>query len=225
MRIIFTLLVLFLLNGCSSNDNKKIKTFELEKLDIAMPSLSTHANYGNYGGKLSIIENNELKFYLAMIFDNQTPKKLLINEDFYYISTTTKGGSGTEYLNENALIVKYNHKTNKVVKKIDYISTKSFNDIEFYNKKIHAIDLSGILYITDESTKKLQRVNSSLKFLNFLNSIDGNFYVHTINKIYKVKDKKLIDIGLTFNAINSMVEDKISSYWYIYADDNLFKIR
>lgn len=44
MKIIFALLVLFLLNACSNqNDTKKIKTFETKKLDIAMPSLSTHA--------------------------------------------------------------------------------------------------------------------------------------------------------------------------------------
>lgn len=187
--------------------------------------LLSEVNYGNYGGKLSIIENNELRFESAKIFDNQTPKKLLINGNFYYISTTTKGGSGTDFLNGNALIIKYNYKTNKIVKKIDYINTKSFNDIEFYDGKLYAISLSGTLYRTDKITGKLKRVDSSLKFLNFINSVDGHIYAYTTHKVYRIKDESLVDVGLKFNAINRIAEDKVTSYWYVYADNNLIEVR
>lgn len=187
--------------------------------------LLSEANYGNYGGKLSTIINDQLELSLDDIFNNQTPKKIIIDGDFYYISTTTKGGSGTDFLNENASIIKYNYKNKEIVKKIDYINTKSFNDIEYYDKKIYAIDLRGTLHIIDENNENLEKVDSSLKFLNFINSIDGNLYIHTIDKIYKIKDKSFVDVGLKFNAINRIVEDKVTSYWYLYADDNLFQIR
>ena len=45
------------------------------------------------------------------------------------------------------------------------------------------------------------------------------------HKVYKITNKTFIDVGLEFNGINRIAEDKITSYWYVYADDNLFPIK
>jgi hypothetical protein len=145
-----------------------------------------------------------------------------------YLGTSSHGGTGTDPLDEDAHIVKWDIDTQ--VSLFDVVPephNKRIRSILHMDNGLYAVTQNYNLYLIDSATGEIIKKNTSQKASQIIRSVDGNLYGIYKDKFFSVDKStlKLKYFNHQFNQLRYIVEDKIKNKIYLIDTYNLFSFQ
>lgn len=189
--------------------------------------IGTQPEYGKYGGALSYYNIKTKKSYTVRdIVKNHTIEEVALdNEGYSYLGTSVLGGTGTNALDEDAKLVKWNiSKKKKEYEVTPEKNNKRITSIIALDSQLFITTANSNLFLLDKTTG--EKINNGTKKLNRIIKVNNNVYGSYKGELYKISTKDLsytrLDDG-QFERIRHLTAD--ISKGNIFFTDNKFDLR
>lgn len=196
--------------------------------------IGTEPNYGVYGGALSYFNVLDKGSYTirdivpkhtiyAVTFDQYAP-------EFAYVGTSVYGGTGTDPLQDDAHIFKWQIKQKrKIFDAVPEHNNKIVTSLAHTGNMLFCTTSNGSLISLNSEDGTVLRRNTDLKFRQVLCSNDGNLYGITKTGLYQIDLHTLAVLPLKsdFHSLYYLTEDvKANSIYFIDAipKDNQYNL-
>ena len=198
---------------------------------ISNPKLGTvtvlsEPSPGNYGGTVTTYNKNNGEFYIrnnvvpnqyihSMAYDTNKPSVA-------YLGSSSIYNYGSQTLNENAHLVKYDVITqSKLFDIIPEAGSKRVASVAYLDDKVYCVTNNGTLISMDANTGKVLKKVTNFWYREICASVDGNLYGLTNRGFWKIDRNTLNAIVLKNNLTDPtrLNEDPITGKIYFY--DNL----
>jgi hypothetical protein len=194
--------------------------------------VGTEPEYGQYGGALTYMNFRTGQSYTRRnLIVNHTINEVIYDsewKEFAYIGTSASGGTGTEPLSEDAHVVKWDLKGEKILfDTIPETGNKTVLSMASTQDGLFVVTANRNICRLDPVTGevKVRRTNTGL--VRLVSSIDGSLYGASYTKLYRI-DKNSLDVTAIregFDSISAITEDVIANCLYIIDGYNLISYR
>lgn len=209
------------------NQNRPSKMISNPKLGTV--TVLSEPSPGNYGGTVTTYNKNNGEFYIrnnvvpnqyihSMAYDTNKPSVA-------YLGSSSIYNYGSQTLNENAHLVKYDVITqSKLFDIIPEAGSKRVASVAYLDDKVYCVTNNGTLISMDANTGKVLKKVTNFWYREICASVDGNLYGLTNRGFWKIDRNTLNAIALKNNLTDPtrLNEDPITGKIYFYDNLNLW---